>query len=183
MLSFRKILVLAALFSIAAPAAALACSMVQGDPLRPRITTSDLRFMRSHEASRGAWVQSTSWVTSRLTIDQQVQVPGSTRVHSAAFRQQRSLRLFTQDPGGGTYTEDQDPATTCALAGQKIWSDTKVLLRETPRAIFVVAITRKTPGDATGCGTSITSCDDITTRIVGLAAPIGARQVYSTTFA
>ena len=57
-----------------------------------------------------------------------------------------------------------------------------LLVHETSRAVFMTLVMRRTPGSASGCNTASTSCDDLTLRTVTLDAPIGDRQLYSTTF-
>ena len=170
------------LLLVGAPSAALACSLIQSEPLSPHIARTDLRVMHRHTSARGAWVRDAGWESFGLAIDQRVQLDGMRQPVQAAFAQQRSLRLVGTHPLNGRYFDDEDPATTCELSGKPVYAGPKVLVHETSRAIFVTMVLRRTPGSSAGCITASTSCDDITFRTITLDAAIGDRQLYSTTF-
>lgn len=178
---FRTTLFVGIVALLAAPAVALACSRA-AEPVSPHISIADLRFAHHHRGNRAAWVRHESWASIRIHMAQHVQLRGMRQMVPAAYAQQRSVRIMVIRPGAGRYTEDPDPATTCALAGQQVWSTPRILLRETPRAIFMTAITRKTTGSTAGCGVVAGSCDDLTFRTIALDAPIGDRRIYSATF-
>lgn len=82
----------------------------------------------------------------------------------------------------GTYYDDEDPATTCEFAGKRVYSATRLLVHETPRAIFMTLVSRRTPGSFAGCIIASTSCDDLVFRNVAFQAPIGTRKLYAVTF-
>lgn len=179
----RILFVTLLLLLVVAPSAALACSIVQSAPLAPHVARTDLRVMQRHTGARGAWVRDAGWESFDLNIDQRVQLVGMRQPLDAAFAQQRSIRLAGTHPINGRYVDDEDPATTCELSGKSVYAGPKVLVHETSRAIFVTMVLRRTPGSSAGCVVVSTSCDDLTRRTVLLDAPIGARQLYSTTFA
>jgi hypothetical protein len=178
----RILIVTLLLLLVVVPGAALACSLVARDPLEPHIARSELRFMRQHTSARGAWVQGTSWQSFGVGHDQRVQLRGMSQPVTAAYRQQRTIRLVSVHALNGRYYDDEDPATTCELSGQQVYSTPKLLVHETSRAVFMTLVMRRTPGSASGCNIASTSCDDLTLRTVTLDAPIGDRQLYSTTF-
>lgn len=167
---------------LAAPSLAYACSLVQQPPLQPHIGHEDLRIRHLHQGTREAWVQSESWVVTPVYINQQVRLRGMRSAVTATFAQARGFPVMIVRTGAGRYTEDDDPATTCALAGQQVWSTPRLLVRETPRAIFLTAVSRRAQGSTEGCGVVTGSCDDLTLRAVTLDEPIGFRQLYFTTF-
>ena len=139
--------------------------------------------MHAHEGMRAAWVQSTSWKSARsITIDQRVLLSGMPEPANLAFAQQRSISIMVLHPPVSRYTDDPNDETECALTGQLVWSRPTLLVRETGRAVFLAAISRQTRGSTAGCGIVASSCDDITLRTVRLAARIGQRRLYATTF-
>lgn len=175
-------LLLTTIVALIAPATAFGCSIAAEPPLRPHIAFEDLRFRHVHEGERGAWVRSTSWVATPVYLHRQVQLRQMRHPVTAAFAQQRSLALLIVRQGAGRYWDPSDDDATCALAGQPIWSEPKLLVRETERAVFMTAISRRTQGDTTGCGHAVGSCDDLNFRTTWLDAPIGSRQLYAVTF-
>jgi hypothetical protein len=179
-----RICLAAALLLLVGTATAVACSIALEAPLTPHIARADVRSMHQRTGARGAWVQSTSWKSFPVTINQRIQLDGMDEPIDAAFAQQRSIRLVSFHPGAlvARYTEDDDPATTCALAGQQVWSTPKVLVHETTRAIFITTVMRRTEGSTEGCGIVASSCDDLMFRRIVLDAPIGARELYSVRF-
>jgi hypothetical protein len=128
-------------------------------------------------------VQDDRWTSSRVQLTGQVQPRFLRRPVTAAFAQQRSLSLLATRPADGVYGDDADPATTCALAGQRVYAATLTLVRETERAVFVTVVSRRTEGSTDGCSIASTSCDDLVIRTVRLDAPIGERRLYAVTFA
>lgn len=181
-----RITILTLVLSLVAPAVALGCSIVATPPLTPHIARGDLRPGVQVERSRAAWgIAHPSWQTAGTTLVQQVRVPGSRRVVTAAFRQQSSLRLSSAWPESGSKVTGAAPGMTCDVPeGTTTWAKPRLLVRETDRAIFVTAITRQqvTREQAAGCGFVTNSCDHAVQRTIRLAAPIGDRAVYLTRF-
>ena len=180
----RKLLLLLPLAAmLTAPAIALGCSIAERPPQQPHIAPSDVRHLHHHRGSRAAWVGSSpDWISSRVTLVDMIHPRFAAEPIAAAFAQQRSIRIIASRPMDGVYVEDDDPSTTCALLGQRVYAATRLLVRETPRAIFMTLVSRRTQGAADGCSVMSTSCDDTVVRMVSFRAPIGARQLYAATF-
>ena len=179
----RLILVLSMAALLVAPAIAVGCSQVVGEPARPRIAPEDLRFLGVHRAASSAWVRGDNWFSTRVGLAESIQPRFLRRPVTAAYAQQRSVRLDAVRPIDGDYADDDDPATPpCALVGRRVYSATRLLVKETPRAIFITLASHRTPGSTEGCRVFSNSCDDIVSRFVSFDAPIGDRRIYAVTF-
>ena len=179
-----RIITLSLLALLLAPTAvALGCSIAVAPPTRPHIAVEDLRFLQRHRGTQAAWVRGDGWSSANVGLRESIQPRFARRPITAAYAQQRSLKLMAIRPTDGEYTDDSDPATApCALAGRRVYSATRMLVRETDRAIFLLLASHRTPGSTEGCRIMSTSCDDLVLRTVTLDAPIGDRRVYSVTF-
>lgn len=184
MTTSRRLLLLLPLAALlVAPAVALGCSIAVRPPLEPRIAPADVRVLNHHRGARGAWVGSPDWISSRVSLVETIRPRFAAEPITAAFAQQRSLRLIASRPMDGDYYDDEDPATTCELTGKRVYSATRLLVHETPRAIFITLVSRPTSGSTAGCKVMSTSCDDTVMRYVSFDAPIGERRLYAVTFA
>lgn len=161
---------------LAAPTIVWACSIVAPEPLTG-IATSDVRVPRSVDGARGSWKLATKWQSQHVSAFQLVRDTNGRAKH-AFHAGQDTLRLQTVVRGGGErFEQDPDSTTTCALAGHGRWSDPIVRIRETSRAVFIVAASHRYAGTTEGCISSVLSCTDtMLTRT--LKQPIGDRRVY-----
>ncbi|MCW2920537.1 MAG: hypothetical protein JWL76_411 [Thermoleophilia bacterium] len=178
----RAVLLLSMFALLVAPAIAAACSMVVRPPAKPHIAVDDLRFLHVRRSTSAEWVRGSGWISSRVGLIESIQPRFLRRPVAAAYAQQRGLNLIAIRPLDGTYYDDEDPATTCELEGRHVYSATRLLVRETPRAIFITLASHRTPGSSAGCLLASTSCDDLVLRSVTFDAPIGDREIYATTF-
>jgi hypothetical protein len=178
----RLLLLLTTAALLVAPAIAAGCSLVAQPPATPHIAVDDLRFLHTHRGTSRAWVNGDGWSSARVGLMDSIQPRFLRRPVAAAYAQQRSLKLMAIRGIDGTYYDDEDPATTCALTGRRVYSAPRLLVRETATAVFVTLASHRTPGSTQGCVLASTSCDDLVMRSVSLAAPIGDRQVYAVTF-
>lgn len=178
----RCILLLTVVAALAAPAIAAGCSIAFRPPASPHITADDLRFLHVHRSTKAAWVRGDGWTSARVGLAESIQPSFLRRPVAAAYAQQRGLNLIAARGFDGVYYDDEDPATTCELQGRRVYSATRLLVRETSRAIFITLASHRTPGSSAGCIVSSTSCDDLVFRSVRFAAPIGDREIYSVTF-
>jgi hypothetical protein len=178
----RTLLLALAVLLVAPSAVALGCSIALS-VTRPHIEPSDLRFVHHHRAERAAWVRGDGWTSARVQLIDAIMPRFLRRPVRAAYAQQRALRMMASRPTDGVYRSDADPATpACELAGRRVYSHTRLLVRETPRAVFVTLVSHRTSGSTIGCVISNTSCDGLVLRSFRLQAPIGERRLYAVTF-
>jgi hypothetical protein len=173
---------------VAAPVAQ-ACSIAINDVTPRSIEPGSIVRPISRDGSRAAWKVGPQWTSVRPGLLQLVRRGDRDSLVGVARRDQTSLRVLAslRLDQGYYLRDDADPATAaCAIAGMRDWTDPKILVRETTRAVFVTAIARPTPGDRTGCVVdqqAVSSCEPLGFATLRLDAPVGDRRIVMQRFA
>lgn len=153
------------------------------------VQQSDVRLPIRHENLRASWGLQSGWVSIRPGVSRPVRVTGrSELLFGVVHRKQRTFDLLGDNPRGNlAFRDDGDPATpACELVGRAVWTQPKLLTRQTSRAVFVTFATRPIGGDRTGCSIGqasvINSCAELAFGSVTLDAPLGERNFVRTFF-
>lgn len=195
----HKVIGAALAASLLMPAAAIACSIEAPTPNARPIPKADSVLPTRHDGRREAWGLRPVWRSIRPSLMATTRVVGGSRdgQPGTAQRSARTLR-FLANVGSGSrrWYDDLDPATTCDARGRQVYTQPRLLARETKRAVFVTFVTRRLP-DPAGCvswapgdpplsGDQVVlvgSCDDVATAATRLRRPIGDRNVVLGWFA
>jgi hypothetical protein len=128
----------------------------------------------------------------RPSLSGGVRVAGSERERWGVARRSQRLLQFTglHRYGARRWYDDADPGTTCARRGQQVYAQPRLVVRQTPKAVFATFVTRRqpdpagcvswAPGDAPLPGDQLMvvgSCDDVAFGQVLLRQPIGMRNL------
>ncbi len=186
----RTVIALAGAILLLSSSAAAACNL----PIRVvgpiDVQRTELRRPVAVSSTHAAWHLDQSWTSVEPQLVQNVRTRRSGMHRSVAFSRQRALSIDALPPDtyGWTYVDDHDPRTpTCTMVGQREWEAPTVRIIESPRAVRILAASRRTPGDTAGCiigpRTDGLPCPNLTTTIIRLRAPLGARQLQFETFA
>jgi hypothetical protein len=196
--SIRSLAAACALLVVIAPAAAAAdvafepgtCNLAFRQLGPVRIQRSELRRPIEQDSTRAKWRLDSTWASTPPQLNQTLKTRSIGTYIGVSHSQQRSLSIDAVPPDtyGWTYVDDSNPRTpTCAMIGMPDWQKPRVLLKQERTAVRVLAVSRHTDGDRTGCelagGDGFLPCPQLTTTIVHLKTPIGARRLYLETLA
>jgi hypothetical protein len=178
------------------PSAAIACSIAAPTIGTHPATRAEIAVPIRHTSARAAWGVRDPWISIRPGLVQFVPVVGAARqgVGGVARRSQRTFGFVGGNTRGlRTWADDADPTTSCAVAGEQVYSRPRLLVRETPDAVFVTFVTRRAAVDPPGCvavspeviaqpagtpaGASLDSCSDLAIGRTTLQRPLGDRNL------
>ena len=183
------LLVLVALATAAPLAIADDCNIAIRSIGPFEVKRHDLRRPVLRETERGRWHLDETWTSVEPQLNQVLRTRRHGSQYNVSFAAQRTLSIDALPPDtyGWRWTDDGDPSTKCALAGQHAWQAPTVHVVEDQREVRVLAASRSTEGDPSGCSfgdsTSGLPCPNLTTTVVRLARPVGTRRIVFEQFA